>query len=96
MPGFVPAVAPSAASDRRRLRQVEGGGQDWRRRRAGVLILEGEGGRVGFGRVQDEDGLRWIECQVAQPGKLGRPVAGGAHLTPDELIEALRGPLGLG
>jgi hypothetical protein len=42
-----------------------------------------------------EDGkLYWEKRQVPQAGKLGGQTADREQLSPDQLLEALRGPLG--
>ena len=71
-------------------------GQEWRQHRARGLILLGDSGPiVGFGPMHDDDGeLVWAKCQTPKPGQLGPEAADRERLTIDELLEALRGPLG--
>ncbi len=65
---------------------------DWTDKAAeGIIVLGGIGALVGYA-WREEDGM-WEKRQVPAPGKLGPPTNDREQLTPDELLEALRGPL---
>lgn len=67
----------------------------WRERDAEAIeIKHGTGPLRGFVRQQHEGETCWVGAQTREPGKLGPIVKDGERLTPDELLAALRGPLG--
>ena len=75
---------------------MEGGDPGWREGTVGAIFLgAGTGTLAGFGRFDDENGeVYWEKRQVPAPGKLGEPTADRERLSPRDLLEALRGPLG--
>jgi len=73
--------------------QVEGGEKRWQDRQAeALLVYHGIGPLVGFARSGDG---RWYEAKIPMSGgKPEQPVGREPRLlTPQELLDALRGPL---
>jgi hypothetical protein len=66
---------------------------------ASALVVYRANGRIAnLVRGQDENGgTVWREAKEPMSGgQPAQPVKGGEALTPQELLEALRGPLGAG
>jgi hypothetical protein len=63
-----------------------------------MVLYRGTGPLVNLIRREDENGTVWLEAR--QPRTLGaepsQPIRGTGRLTPQELLDALRGPLGAG
>jgi hypothetical protein len=74
---------------------VEAG--DWRQQAAeSIEIKRGNGPLRGFLRGEQDGRTIWLEGQTREPGVVGPVVKDGERLTPQELLDSLRGPLGAG
>jgi hypothetical protein len=61
------------------------------------LLFQRTGPPVGLARGEDESGIVWREAKTSIGGaQPSQPIKGSEKLTPQELLDALRGPLGAG
>jgi hypothetical protein len=69
---------------------------DWREQDAVAIVLyKGTGPLVNFARLTDENGTVWREAKQSMSGaQPSQPIKGAEELTPQELLDALRRPLG--
>jgi hypothetical protein len=67
---------------------------DWREGKAQKITLTVDSRGVGFEREEADGRTEWVRRQMPEgPGSM-LPFPGAERLTPAELLEALRGPVG--